>query len=202
MAQVLKEIREGTENGRLWAQGTATIGQHYDVTRVPVIKKQAISAYDPRVIEVTGLTMMTTAQGADHTAGNVPRYDTEGKSLDELLAASLNAQIEVAANDSLGLCVFGGRVTNSNIDFIVQAVNNALGTELTPEFFTELGRETLRLEREFNEAAGFKADDDELPEFFYDEPLPPSQKVARFHSQDVHDIYDRLEPVADKEAGY
>ncbi|MEK7836759.1 MAG: aldehyde ferredoxin oxidoreductase C-terminal domain-containing protein, partial [candidate division NC10 bacterium] len=50
MTDCLVEIRTGTEKGRLWAQGTARVGEHYGVRRVPVIKKQAISAYDPRVV--------------------------------------------------------------------------------------------------------------------------------------------------------
>ncbi len=171
------------------------MGEYYGVARVPVIKKQAISAYDPRVIEVTGLTMMTTAQGADHTAGNVPRYNTEGKTLDEMLTASLNAQIGMAANDSLGLCIFGGRVTNAMLDFMTSTINQALGTQLEPAFFDELGRETLRLENEFNRAAGFTTVDDDLPDFFYDEPLYPSSKVARFRGQDVAGLYDKLAEV-------
>ena len=76
MAECLAELRRGTDKGRLWAQGTARVGEHYKVARVPVIKKQAISAYDPRVVEATGISMMTTAQGADHTAGNLPRLKT------------------------------------------------------------------------------------------------------------------------------
>ena len=54
MTRALEEIRQGSAKGRLWAQGTARVGEHYKVKRVPVIKQQAISAYDPRVIEVTG----------------------------------------------------------------------------------------------------------------------------------------------------
>src|SRR5262245_61008448 len=76
MTDWLAEIRRGTDKGRIWAQGTARVGEHYRVRRVPVIKKQAISAYDPRVVEATGITMMATAQGADHTAGNLPRLKT------------------------------------------------------------------------------------------------------------------------------
>src|SRR5438034_884838 len=73
MTDCLVEIHKGSEKGRIWAQGTARVGAHYKVRRVPVIKKQAISAYDPRVVEATGISMMTTAQGADHPAGNLPR---------------------------------------------------------------------------------------------------------------------------------
>jgi aldehyde:ferredoxin oxidoreductase len=192
MADCLAEIGRGTEQGRIWAQGTARAGAHYGVRRVPVIKRQAISAYDPRVVEATGITMMATAQGADHTAGNLPRLKTREMDLDALLAQSLLQQTRVAANDSLGLCIFGQSVTNPNTEFLAGAINEAHGTSLTPEFFEALGRETLRLEREFNRQAGFTDRDDELPEFFYREPLAPTNQVARFHGADVHGIFDRL----------
>jgi aldehyde:ferredoxin oxidoreductase len=186
MTSALEDIRQGTDKGRLWAQGTARVGEHYQVERVPVIKKQAISAYDPRVIEVTGITMMLTAQGADHTAGNVPMMDCKGKHVSELVAASLQSQVTCAAADSLGLCIFGRSVTDTNTDLVVNAINDAHGTELEPSFFEELGRETLKLEQEFNKAAGFTDEDDDLPQFFYDEPLAPTNKVARFRSDKVH----------------
>ena len=54
------ELRNGTEHGMLVAQGAARVGEHFKLNRVPVVKKQTISAYDPRVIQVTGITMMMT----------------------------------------------------------------------------------------------------------------------------------------------
>ena len=191
MYQVLDEIRRGTNNGRLWARGTAQVGEHYGVTRVPVIKKQAISAYDPRVIEVTGISMQVTAQGADHTAGNVPAYDSLGKDVDELVDASIRTQIASAAVDSLGLCIFGRSVTNVSLDLITNAINDAIGTSLDAEFFQQLGRDTLNYERRFNEEAGFTAADDDLPGFFYDEPLAPTRRTARFHGQELKVAVDR-----------
>ena len=125
MEQCLADIREGNERGQLLAQGTARVGERLGVKRVPVIKKQGISAYDPRVIEVTGISMMLTAQGADHTAGNLPAYDCKDKSTEELTRASMDIQTNCAAVDSLGICVFGRSVTNVNHDFIVEALNNA-----------------------------------------------------------------------------
>ena len=47
------------------------------------------------------------------------------------------------------------------------------------------------MEHEFNRLAGFTTEDDELPAFFYDEALPPSDKVARFHSGEVRKSVDR-----------
>jgi aldehyde:ferredoxin oxidoreductase len=135
---------------------------------------------------------MVTAQGADHTAGNLPRLKTREMDLDTLMSQSLLQQTKVAANDSLGLCIFGQSVTNPNTEFLVNAINAAHATSLTPAFFEALGRETLRLEREFNRRAGFTERDDELPAFFYEEPLPPTDHVARFHGPEVHRIYERL----------
>ena len=175
LTSVLEEIRAGSDNGRLWAQGTARVGQHYNVARTPVIKQQAISAYDPRVIEVTGISMMVTAQGADHTTGNAPKYECSGKGVDELVDISMDMQVLCATADSLGLCVFGRSVTNEHIDFVVESINDALGTNLPATFFRELGRETLRHESAFNRAAGFTESDDELPAFFYEEALRPQQ---------------------------
>ena len=194
MADCLGEIRQGTEQGRLWAQGTARVGEHYKVRRVPVIKKQAISAYDPRVVEATGITMMATAQGADHTAGNLPRLKTREMEAPAIVEQSLAHQARVAANDSLGLCIFGMGVTNPNAEFLANAINAAHGTSLTKDFLEPLGREALRLEWEFNKQAGFTAKDDELPAFFYEEPLPPTNMVARFHGSDTYGMYEKLTP--------
>lgn len=185
MFKVMEDIRQGNEAGRIYAQGTARAGEHFGAKRIPVVKRQAISAYDPRVIEVTGITMMMTAQGADHTAGNVPRMVTTGKDVDALVDASMDMQVVCAAADSIGFCIFGRAVTNINLDMIAGAINHALGTELDGSFFEKLGRETLALENQFNLDAGFTIEDDELPGFFYEEALPPSDSRARFHSEAV-----------------
>ena len=192
MGRALDDIRQGNERGRILAQGTARVGEHYQVARVPVIKRQGISAYDPRVIEVTGISMMVTAQGADHTAGNLPAYRSKDKTTEELVAISLETQISCAAADSLGLCLFGRSVTNESLDLIATALNDAHGTELEPSFIEELGREALQMEWKFNKEAGFTEDDDELPEFFYSEALPPSGKVARHRSAEVNEHLRKL----------
>jgi len=188
MTQAVKDIGEGNERGLLLAQGTARVGEHYGIERVPVIKKQGISAYDPRVIEVTGISMMYTAQGADHTTGNNPAAECDGKSTEQLTQESLTMQMFSAAADSLGLCVFGRSVHNEDPDMIVDSINAAFDIGLEHGFLQELGYETIRLEKAFNAQAGFAEEDDELPEFFYAEELAPSGKKARHHAPEVNRI--------------
>ena len=72
--------------------GTRYLNEHI----IDMIKQQAISAYDPRVIEVTGISMMVTAQGADHTAGNIPAFECAGKSVQEIADASYEIQVNAS----------------------------------------------------------------------------------------------------------
>ena len=87
--------------------------------------------------------------------------------------------------------MFGRSVTNANIEMIVGLINDATGSNLDTSFFLELGKETLRLENVFNKEAGFSVEDDELPEFFYDQPLAPSNQVARFRASEVNKSAER-----------
>ena len=192
MRQALNDMLEGNERGRELAQGVAHYGEAHGIARVPVIKKQALSAYDPRVTEVTAMSMMTTTQGADHTAGNNPTFVTEHLTLDDIARESFMMQIYSAANDGLGLCLFGRAVSNANQDMMIGAVNDALGTDLDGAFYKRLGYETLLLERQFNLDAGFTVEDNALPQFFTEEPLPPTNKTSRLTAQEVTRMMDKL----------
>lgn len=188
MMTLMQDIREGNERGRILAQGTARVGEHYGMKRVPVIKKQTISAYDPRVVEVTGVSMMLSAQGADHTVGNLPGFDCKGKTIAELAEQSYQVQLNSAIADSTGLCLFGRSVNDTHRELLADAMNNAFDIGITPAFVLEIARDTLRMEAEFNKQAGFTEADDELPQFMLDEGLAPTNNKARLHSQEVNEV--------------
>jgi len=187
----MNDIALGNERGHLFAQGAFKVGEHYGVTRIPVVKKQALSAYDPRVIEVTGISMMVSAQGGDHTVGNVGGYECQGKSIEELVGVSMQAQISAAAADSMGMCIFGRVITDPNHEMLIQTIHSIHGVEVDSTFVSNLGRETLRLEKTFNREAGFDDENDSYPEFFYNEPLAPTNKVARLHGEEVNRCIDQ-----------
>jgi aldehyde:ferredoxin oxidoreductase len=63
---------------------------------------------------------------------------------------------------------------------------------VTAQFIKAVGLETLQLEREFNQLAGFTEIDDELPAFFQTEPLPPTNKKTRLTSTEVNAHYNKL----------
>ena len=66
---LVKEVGQGTPLGRILGSGAAVTGKAYGIERVPVVKGQAMPAYDPRAVQGQGVTYATTTMGADHTAG-------------------------------------------------------------------------------------------------------------------------------------
>ena len=65
---LVKEVGKGTPLGRILGNGAAFTGKAYGVERVPVVKGQALPAYDPRTVQGIGVTYATSTMGADHTS--------------------------------------------------------------------------------------------------------------------------------------
>ena len=111
--ELIKEIAKGTGNGKILGNGAAFTGDALGVDRVPVVKRQAFPAYDPRAVKGVGVTYATTPMGADHTAGygvtaNILKV---GGDIDPLkkegnIELSRDLQIATAAIDAAGLCLF------------------------------------------------------------------------------------------------
>jgi aldehyde:ferredoxin oxidoreductase len=175
--ELIGEIRRGTPLGRVLGSGAAVTGRVFGVRRVPVVKGQAISAYDPRAIKGTGVTYATSPQGADHTAGltiraRINHLDPQGQ-----VDVSRKAQVAMAGYDTLGACLFAGFGFAKAPGAIGDLLHARYGWERGDDVLTELGEETIRLEREFNRRAGFGPQDDRLPEWMREEPLPPHNSV-------------------------
>ena len=66
---LLKKVYTDDPWGRILGNGAAFTGQALGVSRVPVVKRQAFPAYDPRAEKGMGLTYATSPMGADHTSG-------------------------------------------------------------------------------------------------------------------------------------
>lgn len=194
---LIKQIRQGTPLGRILGCGAAAVGQMYGLTRVPVVKNQAIPAYDPRAVKGVGLTYATTPMGADHTAGyavatNILRVggfvDPLGK--EGQVELSRNLQIATAAVDSTGMCLF---IAFAILDIpdgfnaLVDMINARYDLALTGDDVTALGTTILKAELDFNRRAGFTSAHDRLPEFF-EEPCPPHNTVWDFTDEEIDSV--------------
>jgi len=192
--RLLGEIRAGTELGRILGDGAAATGKKYNIERVPVVKGLAMSAYEPRSIKGTGVTFATSPQGADHTCGLTIRAQVNHLDPTIQKDLSLNAQLNMAGYDTLGACIFAGFGYAATPDGVVKRLLQArYGWEDVPDNILQaLGKETIKLEREFNKRAGFTAKDDRLPEWMTREALPENGATFDVSAETLDTIFDGL----------
>ena len=197
---IREEVGKATPLGRIMGGGTAVTGQVFGVERVPVVKRQALPAYDPRSVKGIGVTYATTPMGADHTAGYSVTANVlgVGGNIDPLkpggqVELSRNLQIATGAIDSVGLCLFVAFAVldiPEAFDAIYEMINAQYGLDLGPDDVAGLGMDVLRTEREFNKRAGFTAEDDRLPRFFETEKLPPHDVVFDVSHQELDSVFN------------
>ncbi len=195
-----KEVAKGTALGRVIGNGAGSVGRVYGITRVPVVKNQAIPAYDPRAIKGIGITYATSTQGADHTMGYTIATNilNVGGKIDPLtkegqVELSRNLQIATAAIDSTGMCLFIAFAALDDekcLPALIDLINARFDIALTGDDVVNLGKYILKTERAFNIAAGFTSVDDRLPEFFYSEKLAPHNVVFDFTGQEIDTFWD------------
>jgi aldehyde:ferredoxin oxidoreductase len=197
---LLKEVGKGTYLGRILGNGAAFTGKAFGVERVPVVKGQAMPAYDPRGVQGIGVTYATSTMGADHTAGyavatNIMKV---GGYVDPLkpegqVELSRSLQIATAAIDSTGMCLFiAFAIMDQPETFqaLLDMINSFYGLKLTAEDVNELGRSVLKKEREFNLKAGLSAEHDRLPAFFRKEPLPPHNITFQVKDEELDKLFN------------
>ncbi len=173
-----EDIREGTPLGSIVGGGTAHVAATYGVDRVPVVKGQGLPAWEPRTLKGMGITYSTSPQGADHTAGMVT---ARGATPDTLVKQSRHEQLVMMAVDSVGVCQFTNALPGDMASFI----SERFATEMSDEQLLDLSREAIETEREFNRRAGFDREDDRLPQWLLDEPLPLPDGPSVFDIEDA-----------------
>ncbi len=195
---LIKEVGKGTPLGRILGNGAAVTAKVFGVERAPVVKGQAMPAYDPRAIQGIGVTYATSTMGADHTAGYaiatnilkvggyVDPLKTEGQ-----IELSRNLQIATAAIDSTGMCLFiAFAILDQPETFqaLIDLLNSFYGLSLTADDVTELGKKIIKMERNFNAAAGFTAQHDRLPRYFYTESIAPHNVTFQIKDEELDQV--------------
>lgn len=196
---LVKEVGKGTPLGRILGNGAKVTGQVFGVERVPVVKGQAMPAYDPRAVQGIGVTYATSTMGADHTAGYAVATnilgvggDVDPLKPDGQIELSRNLQIATAAIDAVGMCLFVAFAVldqPETFEAMVDAVNGFCGLELDGDDVNALGKSILDTERDFNKRAGFTAQDDRLPEYFKTEKLAPHNVTFAVSDDELDQVF-------------
>ena len=184
---LLREIAEGTDLGKAIGNGAAATGRRTKHHRVPIVRGQAIPAWDPRPLKATGVTYATSPMGADHTAGLVVN---PGLGEDELARASQEVQLVNAASDSSGFCQF---LQPTLVD-IATYYGLLYGEKVTREQIADMGWQCMLDEWEFNRRAGFSEDGDQMPDCMKEDGIGPANVTFDVKPEIVVQTYKRFEP--------
>ena len=181
--KLVEEIGQGTPLGRILGGGAALTAKALGIERAPVVKNQAMPAYDPRAVKGIGVTYATTPMGADHTAGyaiatNILKVggDVDPLSPEGQIELSRNLQIATAAIDASGYCLFIAFAIldqEETFNAMVETLNGMYDLNMTADDVVALGQKILSMERDFNQRAGFTKEHDRLPRFMRREPIAP-----------------------------
>jgi aldehyde:ferredoxin oxidoreductase len=197
---LMKEVGRGTPLGRILGNGAAVTGKVFGVERVPVVKGQAMPAYDPRAVQGIGVTYATSPMGADHTAGYAVATNLlkVGGDVDPLkpegqVELSRNLQIATAAVDATGMCLFiAFAVLDQPETFqaLIDMINAFYGLALTGDDVMALGKKILTMERDFNARAGFTQQQDRLPRYFKTDPVSPHNVTFDVKDEDLDKVFN------------
>jgi aldehyde:ferredoxin oxidoreductase len=140
-----------------------------------------------------GVTYATSPMGADHTAGpaqpGVGKVDTlkpEGQ-----VELSRNLQIWTAILDNTGLCLYTAP-SFGTVRFATQLINALYGLSIESEDLLNVGKEILKMEVSFNEAAGISEEANDVPFYMRREALPQTGTVFDVSKEEMKSIHSYI----------
>ena len=132
------------------------------------VKSQEFPAYDSRGIQGMGLTYATSNRGACHLRSYTVASEVMGipEKTDPLVADGKAGLVKAfqdatAVFDSAGICIFTSFAWS--LEDVAPQIDAACEGGWSVDKLLEVGERIWNLERQFNNAAGFTAKDDNLP---------------------------------------
>ncbi|HYE86269.1 MAG TPA: aldehyde ferredoxin oxidoreductase family protein [Vicinamibacterales bacterium] len=189
MLRAIDEIGARAGLGRVLADGSRAAAQaigHNSITIAAQIKGLEMPGYEPRALQTMALGLAVGARGADHNRSGAYEIDFSEKvnrrhaTLDSVRHA-IDTEDRAALMDSLIVCKFLRGVFEDFHGEAAAMLRGVTGWEITADELRATAERIVDAKREFNLLAGWTADEDTLPERFFQSPLPndPQAHLSR-----------------------
>ncbi len=178
LVPLVQAAADNTGIGQAVALGAWRLAQQYGHPEAAMtVKKMELPAYDPRATWTQALSYMMSPRGGCHLQGGYsaplafcagygefPGNKSEGAAL-----VARNVCYQNVIYDMLGVCAFSGFSVTP--DEMANMLNDVVGTAHKASDLEHIARRCIILERIFNHRCGLTAEDDWLPDRFFDEPI-------------------------------
>lgn len=165
--QIARDIIDGKGLCEVFGNGCEVTANYFNVKRIPVTKHQSMPGYDPRGAAPTGLAFALGTQGADHTQAPA-EGSFYGKTPEEIYDVYKHTEMAFALVDNT-MCMMNFIFMGKYLPELAKMYAACFGGPGTVEQLFDVAKETLRLEKEWNKQAGWKPEDNILPDFFFEE---------------------------------
>ena len=189
LLRAIDEIGAGTRLGELLAEGSRRMALavgHDSIAFAPQVKGLEIPGYEPRALQTMALGFAVGTRGADHNRSGAYEVDFSDK-VDRrnagVQAAALAVETEdrAALMDSLILCKFLRGVFADFCEEASAMLNLVTGWDTTADELHATARRIVSAKKHFNVLAGWRPEEDTLPERMLTSALgdDPSAALSR-----------------------
>ncbi len=152
----------------------------------PQVKGLELPGYEPRAMQTLALGLAVGTRGADHNRSGAAEVDfseyANRRGLTTAAAArAVESEDRSALLDSLILCRFLRHALDDLHADAARMLRLVTGWDMSPDELRQTARRIITLKKLYNIRAGWTPDEDQLPDRFFDQPLPddPHACLAR-----------------------
>jgi aldehyde:ferredoxin oxidoreductase len=152
----------------------------------PHVKGLELPGYEPRAMQTLALGLAVGTRGADHNRSGAAEVDfsvhanRRSLSVDAAVRA-VDSEDRSALLDSLILCRFLRHALDDLHTDAARMLHLVTGWDVSPDELRQTARRIVTLKKLYNIRAGWTPDEDQLPDRFFDQPLPddPLARLSR-----------------------
>ncbi|MEX0939263.1 MAG: aldehyde ferredoxin oxidoreductase family protein [Pirellulales bacterium] len=185
LLRAIDMIGERRELGDLLAEGSRRVAEHvgHDSIRfAPQVKGLEMPGYEPRALQTMALGLAVGTRGADHNRSGAYEVDFSDQVdrrnvTPQAARLAVETEDKAALIDSLILCKFLRGVFEDLFAEAAEMLALVTGWDMTGDELRSTARRIVNAKKHFNILAGWRPEEDTLPDRMLTEALPDDAKA-------------------------